>query len=35
MALTRGFKETVLARVQADPAHRDAPLEESIKSTGQ
>ncbi|MBC5768123.1 transcriptional regulator [Ramlibacter albus] len=30
MALTRDFKQTVLARVQADPAFRDALLEEAI-----
>ncbi|GAP36136.1 transcriptional regulator [Piscinibacter sakaiensis] len=32
MALTRDFKETVLARVQADPKFRDALLEEGIES---
>jgi DNA-binding phage protein len=32
MALTRSFKETVLARVQADPAFRDALLKEGIES---
>lgn len=30
MALTRDFKETLLARVQADPAFRDALLKEGI-----
>lgn len=30
MALTRDFKNTVLARVQADPAFRDALLKEGI-----
>ncbi len=32
MALTRDFKETVLARVQADPAFRDALLKEGIET---
>ena len=32
MALTRDFKETVLARVQADPAFRDALLKEGIEA---
>ena len=32
MALTRDFKETVLARVQADPKFRDALLEEGIET---
>ena len=32
MALTRDFKQTVLARVQADPAFRDALLTEGIAS---
>ena len=32
MALTRDFKETVLARVQADPAFRDALLQEGIET---
>jgi len=32
MALTRGFKETVLARVQADPNFRDALLKEGIET---
>lgn len=32
MALTRDFKETVLARVQADPKFRDALLKEGIES---
>ena len=31
MALTRDFKETVLARVQADPEFRDALLKEGIE----
>lgn len=31
MALTRDFKETVLARVQADPKFRDALLKEGIE----
>lgn len=31
MALTRDFKETVLARVQADPKYRDALLREGIE----
>jgi len=32
MALTRDFKETVLARVQADPKFRDALLKEGIQA---
>ena len=32
MALTRDFKATVLARVQADPKYRDALLEEGIET---
>lgn len=32
MALTRGFKETVLARVQADPKFRDALLKAGIEA---
>ena len=32
MALTRSFKETVQARVLADPAFRDALLSESIET---
>ena len=32
MALTRDFKATVQARVQADPAFRDALLHESIET---
>lgn len=32
MALTRDFKETVLARVQADPTYRDALLKEGIET---
>ena len=32
MALTRDFKETVLARVQADPQFRDALLKEGIET---
>jgi DNA-binding phage protein len=32
MALTRDFKETVLARVQADPKYRDALLKEGIET---
>jgi DNA-binding phage protein len=32
MALTRDFKETVLARVQADPKFRDALLKEGIEA---
>ena len=32
MALTRNFKETVLARVQADPQFRDALLKEGIET---
>ncbi len=32
MALTRDFKETVLARVQADPTFRDALLKEGIET---
>ncbi|WP_374667997.1 transcriptional regulator [Ramlibacter sp.] len=32
MALTRNFKETVLARVQADPKFRDALLKEGIET---
>lgn len=32
MALTRDFKETVLARVQADPKFRDALLKEGIET---
>ena len=32
MALTREFKATVLARVQADPAFRDALLKEGIET---
>ena len=31
MALTRDFKETVLARVQADPRYGDALLNEGIE----
>ena len=31
MALTRDFKETILARVQADPKFRDALLQEGIE----
>jgi len=32
MALTRDFKETVLARVHADPKYRDALLKEGIET---
>lgn len=32
MALTRDFKEAVLARVQADPKFRDALLKEGIET---
>ena len=32
MALTRDFKETVLARVQAEPKFRDALLKEGIET---
>lgn len=32
MGLTREFKETVLARVQADPKFRDALLKEAIET---
>lgn len=32
MALTRDFKQTVLARVQADPKYRDALLKEGIET---
>ena len=32
MALTRSFKETVQARVQADPKYRDALLKEGIET---
>ncbi|HRH88508.1 MAG TPA: transcriptional regulator [Rubrivivax sp.] len=32
MALTRDFKETLLARIQADPKFRDALLEEGIET---
>ena len=32
MALTRDFKQTVLARVQADPGFRDALLKEAIEA---
>jgi DNA-binding phage protein len=32
MALTRDFKETTLARVQADPKFRDALLREGIET---
>jgi DNA-binding phage protein len=32
MALTRDFKETILARVQADPKFRDGLLREGIES---
>ena len=32
MALTRDFKETVRARVQADPKFRDALLKEGIET---
>jgi DNA-binding phage protein len=32
MVLTRDFKNTVLARVQADPAFRDALLKEGIEA---
>lgn len=32
MALTRSFKETVLARVQSDPAFGDALLQEGIEA---
>lgn len=32
MALTRDFKATVLARVQADPKFREALLEEGIEA---
>lgn len=32
MALTRDFKETVLARVQADPKFRDALLKEGLET---
>ena len=33
MALTRDFKETLLARVQTDPAFRHALLKEGIDTT--
>lgn len=32
MALTRDFKDTVLARVQTDPAFRDALLREAVEA---
>ncbi len=32
MALTRDFKQTVLARVQVDPGFRDALLKEAIEA---
>ncbi len=32
MTLTRDFKETILARVQADPEFRDALLKEGIET---
>ena len=32
VALTRDFKETILARVQADPKFRDALLKEGIET---
>jgi DNA-binding phage protein len=32
MALTRAFKDTVLARVQADPAFREALLREGVNA---
>lgn len=32
MALTRGFKETILARVQSDPAFREALLTEAVNA---
>ena len=32
MALTRDFKQTILARVQADPKFRDALLKEGIET---
>ncbi len=32
MALTRDFKETMLTRVKADPAFRDALLKEGIET---
>ena len=32
MALTRDFRETVLARVQSDPKFRDALLKEGIEA---
>ena len=32
MALTRDFKETVLARLKADPKYRDALLKEGIET---
>lgn len=32
MALTRAFKETVLARVERDPAFRDALLTEGVNA---
>ena len=32
MTLTRDFKETILARVQADPEFRDGLLKEAIES---
>lgn len=32
MALTRDFKETILARVQADPKFRDALLKEGVET---
>lgn len=32
MPLTRDFKETILARVQADPKFRDALLKEGIET---
>ena len=30
MALTRNFKETILARVERDPGFREALLEEAV-----
>ena len=32
MALTRAFKETVLARAQRDPAYREALLKEGVEA---
>ncbi len=32
MALTRGFRETILARVQADPKFRESLLRDGIES---